>query len=117
MTTVNDNGGIPHLTKSTVKHSLAVKLRSIGTGDIICEVGTEKRGYKEIARLPDATLNFSEFDFSSLSFENNDFITLPLREREKGWIEKSVGFYSDKYASPFGISSLSYRFFIKGRIK
>lgn len=117
MTTVSDNGGIPHLTKSTVKHSLAVKLRSIGTGDIICEVGTEKRGYKEIAKLPDATLNFSEFDFSSLSFENNDFITLPLREREKGWIEKSVGFYSDKYASPFGISSLSYRFFVKGRIK
>lgn len=117
LTTVSDNGGFPNLTKSTVKHTLAVKLRSIGRGSLVCEVGTESSGYKELSRLPDAALNFEELDFSALSFTNAEYLTLPIKEREKGWIEKVMSFYSDEYCSPFGICSITYRFEIKGRIK
>ncbi len=117
LTTVSDDGGIPHFTKSTVKHSLTVKLRSYGIGAVTCEVGTDRSGYKEIAEIPDFALNFSDLDFSSLSFENREFITLPIKEREKGWIEKSVSLYSDEYAAPLGVYSITYRFRIRGKIK
>ena len=115
--TVSDNGGFPNLTKNTVKHSLAVKLRSHGHGSLTCEVGTEGDGYREISKIPDAALNFDELDFSALSFTNTEYVTLPIKEREKGWIEKSMSFYSDEYSSPFGVCSITYRFEIKGRIK
>ena len=117
LSTVSDNGGFPNLTKSTVKHSLAVKLRTIGRGNLYCEVGTEKSGYREISRMPDVALNCEELDFSTLSFMNSEYITVPIKEREKGWVEKSMSFYADEYSSPFGIYSITYRFEIKGRIK
>ena len=44
-------------------------------------------------------------------------MTIPLKEREKGWIEKEMSFYSDEYSSPFGIYSVTFRFAIKGKIK
>ena len=115
--TVSDDGSIPNFTKSTVKHSLTVKLRCLGGTSVVCEVGTDEKGYGEIASLPDACLNFAEFDFVTLSFENKDYVTVALKEREKGWIEKNVGFYSNEYMSPFGIYSITYRFSVKGRIK
>ena len=115
--TVSDDGSIPHFTKSTVKHSLTVKMRCLGGTSVNCEVGTDGRGYSEIANLPDACMNFAEFDFASLSFENKDYVTVALKEKEKGWIEKNIAFYSNKYMSPFGIYSITYRFSVKGRIK
>lgn len=117
ISTVSDNGGFPNLTKNTVKHTLAIKLRTIGCGNLVCEVGTDKAGYKEISKMPDGALNFEEMDFSALTFTNTEYTTLPIKEREKGWIEKSMSFYSDEYSSPFGIYSITYRFEIKGRIK
>ena len=117
LSTVSDNGGFPNLTKSTVKHSLAVKIRTLGRGNLYCEVGTEKNGYKEISKMPDVAFNCEELDFSTLSFVNSEYITVPIREREKGWVEKSMSFYADEYSSPFGIYSITYRFEIKGRIK
>ncbi len=117
MSTVSDNGGFPNLMKSTVKHSLAVKLRTIGNGNLFCEVGTDRSGYKEISKMPAGVLNFEEMDFSILSFANTEYSTLPIKEREKGWIEKSMSFYTNEYSSPFGIYSITYRFEIKGRIK
>ena len=67
--------------------------------------------------MPDGALNFEELDFSSLTFTNTEYTTLPIKEREKGWIEKSMSFYSNEYSSPFGIYSITYRFEIKGKIK
>ena len=92
-------------------------MRCLGGRRINCEVGTEHSGYKEIAVLPDSGVNFAEFDFAALSFINRDSATLSVKEREKGWIEKNVSIYSNEYASPFGIYSITYRFTVKGKIK
>ena len=117
LSTVSDNAGIPHLTKSTVKNSLTAKLRCFGKGEITCEVGTDKSGYKVVSKLPSLSLNFSELDFSALSFSNSETLTIPIKERERGWIEKKVSFYTSEYMSPFGLYSVSYRFNVKGKIK
>ncbi len=114
---VGDNGGFPNLKKTTVKNSLTAKLRMIGGGSFTCEVGTEEKGFTEVASFPDGDLNFRELDFGALSFSNSEYVTLPFKEREKGWIEKQISFYSDKFESPFGICNITYRFKIKGKIK
>ena len=115
--TVSDDGGFANSTKNTEKHSLTAKVRSLGGGSFVCEVGTDKRGYKEIARLPDYTLNFYELDFSAFSFSNSDYATVPIKEKEKNWVEKTVSFYSNEFSSPFGICSITYRFTLKGKVK
>ncbi len=115
--TVRDDCGIPHLTKSTVKHSAAVKFRNFGVGKITIEAGTDKSGYKELSELPASGIDFLELDFSNFSFENEEYTTRSIKEKEKGWIEKDYNFYSDSTLSPFGICTLAYRFTVKGRIK
>lgn len=117
LTTPKDNGGFPNLTKNTVKNSLAIKTKNFGCGGFTFEVYNDKNGYREIARLPSASIDFSEIDFSSVSFFNTDSLTLPLKEKEKGWTEKEINLYSNAFASPFGIYSITFRFSIKGKIK
>ncbi len=115
--TARDNCGIPHMTKDTVKYSLTVKCRSIAGGRLICEVGTDGEGYREICAFPNKELFFGDVDFSALTLITEDNVTVPIHEKTKGWIEKQVSLYSEEYGSPFGIHSISYRFRVKGRIK
>jgi hypothetical protein len=114
--TAYDNCSLPHLTKSTSKHSVVIKCRGAGKS-LRCEVGTDGKKYGEIAYFPGTDFSFSELDFSSFSFLFGDYHTVPLSEKEKGWIEKQITVYQDEYASPIGIYSIAYRYTVKGRIK
>lgn len=115
--TLKDNAGIPHMRKDTVKYSLAVKCRSISGGKIVCEVGTDGEGYREICAFPNRDLFFGDLDFTSMTMVTEDNVTVPIHEKTKGWIEKQILIYTDEFGSPFGIYSISYRFKVKGRIK
>ncbi|MBQ1260490.1 MAG: leucine-rich repeat domain-containing protein [Clostridia bacterium] len=115
--TLLDNCGIPHLTKNTVKHSLTLKCKSYAGGAPICEVGTDRNGYSEITSLPGGELDFCELDFSTFSLLTGTTFTVPIAEKEKGWVEKQLALWSDRCFSPFGVYSLTYRFTVKGRIK
>ena len=117
MRTVMDDGGIPDMTKSTVKGSLTLKCKSFGKSNLVCEVGTNKNGYREMAKLEDSMLNFEDFDFNTLSFFIEQRITVPISEKEKGWIEKEISLYSNKFRAPLGVYSIGYRFRLKGKIK
>ena len=115
--TKRDDCSIPHFTKNTVKNSLIVKCRAVLSGRITCEVGTDVGGYKEIADFPSSEFFFADVDFSKLSLTTDSVYTLPLREKEKDWIEKDIALFSDEFASPFAISIIAYRFRVKGNIK
>lgn len=117
LSTVKDDGGIHDMTKDTVKGSFVLKCKSFGKGEICVEVGTDKKGYREIAAFSDSRLNFEDLDFSALAFFGEKSITLPIAEKEKGWTEKEVSLYSEKFASPIGIYSISYRLRPRGKIK
>lgn len=112
-----DNGSIPHLIKDTVKHSLSLKCRAFCSGQIICEVSTDKDGYSEVCRFPGGAISFADIDFSSLSLSTDASFTVPLSEKEKGWIEKQISLYTNDYNSPFGIYTIAYRFTVRGKIK
>ncbi len=117
LSTVYDDAGVANMTKNSVKASLTLKLETHGEGAFICEVGTDRKGYREVAEYSSRELDFNTFDFSSLAFLSESRITLPISERQKGWVEKQVSLYSKNFRSPFGIYSISYRFYIKGQIK
>ena len=115
--TVYDNCGVPHLSKSTVKHSLIVKCRCAYGTKLHVEVGTEGRDYKEIAEFPGGAFSFGELNFEALCLDTVDTHTVPIREKEKDWIEKQVTVYTEGYASPIGIYTIAYRYRISGRVK
>lgn len=115
--TKKDDCGIPHLEKSTVKGSLTLKCRATASGRIICEVGSDGEGYREVTLFPSSPLSFGEVDFSTLSLITEDVYTVPIKEKAKGWIEKQISLYTDDFCSPFGIYTIAYRFYVKGKIR
>ena len=115
--TALDNGGIPHMLKSSVKRSLAIKCRSFAAGRLICEVGTNRSGYRELCEFPASSLSFADFDFSAPSLTVGDSTTIAISERERGWVEKQISLYSDEYCAPIGIYSIAYRFRLSGGLK
>lgn len=115
--TAYDNCDIPHLTKSTVKHSLVIKIKSYTASEITVEVGREGKDYRELTSFPGSEFSFTELDFGNIALDVGDYHTLPVAEKEKGWVEKQISIFSDRFSSPIGIYSLTYRFTVKGRIR
>lgn len=115
--TKRDDGSIPNLLKNTVKNSLSIKCKSMSSGKIICEVGTDKGGYKELSRFPSRDIFFADLDFSNFSMSTDSIYTILIQEKEKGWIEKQIAVYSEEFASPFAICNIAYRFSIKSKLK
>lgn len=112
-----DDCGIPHLVKSSVGGSLTLRGTLSGRGSLTCEVGTDRSSYREAAKIPNGVMDFSYLDFSSLAFTATERFTLPVAEKEKGWVEKQISVRSVGYCTPIGIESATYRFTVKGRIK
>lgn len=112
-----DDCDIPYLTKSTVNGSLVLKCTYRGAGELTSEVATDKNGYQEVSKLNGGGFDFSSISFDSLSLTTDDLLTIPIMERERGWIEKQIAIYSVGYATPIAIHSVSYRYKIKGKIK
>lgn len=108
---------LPDITKNSVKHSLTLKCRICGSGKIKCEVKTNRSGYEEYATYPNGIPDFSSWNFSSLTLDSEETVSLPINEKEKNWIEKELSVYCDDFCSPIGIYSLTYRYKPKGRIK
>ena len=111
-----DDCGVPHLKKSTVKRSLAVKLAILGGGQILCEVDCDGGGYHPVGSV-DGVSDFSTLSFATSPFGDAARLTVALPERERGWVEKSIALYSEDFRSPFGVYSIGYRYRISGRIK
>lgn len=117
MRTVADNVGIPHLEKRTVPHSMTVKFHSGAVRRLQVSVYTDRDGDVAVSTLPSAAVSFADMDFGALSFEVADSVTLPMRERCRGWVEKQITLCSDEYCSPIGISNVAYRYTVDGRIR
>ena len=56
-------------------------------------------------------------NFSALSLTTDNVYTVPIKEKAKGWIEKQITLYTDEFCSPFGIYTIAYRFYVKGKIR
>ncbi len=116
LVTKSDDCDAPHLAKSTVTDSLAVKLGT-GGSHIRLEVSTDGGKRSELCELSAKRMDFSDLDFSDLSFETGESFTVGVKDRSRGWCEKQISIYSDEYASPISVHSVSYRYKLSGKIK
>ena len=115
--TAYDNCDLPHLVKSTVKHSLVLRCKTCSGATLRCEVGTESSSYGELTSFSGSRISFAEMDLSTLSLSPADYHTLPIAEKERGWVEKQIAVFSEGFASPIGISAIAYRYRVDGRVK
>ena len=112
-----DNCGIPHLTKSTVKKSMVLKIKSMTASSIKVKVRTNRDPYRQISRLNSAIFTFEDMAFDDFSFLLSESGLFSIREKEKKWVEKQIYLYSDEYMRPFSVFYLAYRYTIAGRYK
>ncbi|MBP3606628.1 MAG: leucine-rich repeat domain-containing protein [Clostridia bacterium] len=117
LATKRDCCGIPHLTKDTVKGSLTFKCRGYAASSLLLEVGTDRTGYSEGAKIPGSTFGFDTLDFTAMTLDNSPYFTLAFREKEKNWIEKQVAMHATDFRGPFGVYSISYRYTVHGGVK
>jgi hypothetical protein len=112
-----DNCGIPHLTKSTIKRSLVIKMKAMQRSAVKLKVRTNRSPYQQIARLNSAVFDLNDIDFSDFTFITQDDHLFSVNEKEKKWIEKQFFLYSDEYCKPFSLYYLAYRYKVAGRFK
>ncbi len=115
--TKSDDCDIPGMTKSTIKHSLCMHLKSFGSGRVKVAVRTDQGGYRQIADTQNGVFAFDDIEFDRFTFNTSRRTTLIIPEKEKRWSEKQFNIYSDEYMRPFGIYDISYRYKVAGRIK
>ena len=112
-----DNCGVPHLTKSTVKKSTVVKIKTLPRSSLKVKVRTNRVPYKQIAKISSAFFTFEDVAFDEFTFVTTAESLFSLREKEKKWVEKQLYLYSDEYCKPFALFYISFRYFIAGRFK
>jgi hypothetical protein len=84
---------------------------------VICEVGTDSSSYKELCCFPGTPISFSDMNFEKASLSPAESFTVPISEKEKGWVEKQITLYSKDFNAPIGIYNIAYRFRVTGRVK
>ncbi len=112
-----DNCGIPHLEKSTARNSLSVRIKNMRGTSLSCEVLTDSGVYRPSSRLTGAVLDFTDINFEAFSFDTRDVATVIINDSSKGWVEKQICVFSKAFRSPIAVSSIGYRYRIKGKIK
>ena len=117
LVTKMDNCGIPHLTKSTVKKSMVVKMRTFPISSAKISVRTNRQGIVDVEKLVNGRFGFDGLDFSQLTYETGDKNLFRVREKEKKWVEKQLYISSEEFKQPFSLYYISYGYYIAGRYK
>ena len=112
-----DDCGIPHLAKSTVKHSLVLKCKNYAESSFNVEVMTDQGRCRDLGKYSMNRFSFDDINFGSFDFSTAPYSIISIPESEKNWVEKQLSFRSEGFRVPFGICSFTYRYKIKGKIK
>ena len=108
---------VPHLNKSTIKKSTVIKTKTFPSSAAKVKVRTNKKPYRQIARIMNSTFSFDSIDFGEFTFIVDDKNLFSVKEKEKHWVEKQYYIYSDEYKKPFALYYISFRYNVSGRYK
>ncbi|MBQ8908173.1 MAG: leucine-rich repeat domain-containing protein [Clostridia bacterium] len=114
--TAKDNGGIPNLRKNTASGTVALRLKVLAPTHLCVEARTDRAAWHPVDRAHTDAADFEGADFSAFSFSEDSAVTLPIREKERGWCEKQLAIFGEVFRSPFGVYGLSYSFGVAGKL-
>ncbi|MBE6532181.1 MAG: leucine-rich repeat domain-containing protein [Ruminococcaceae bacterium] len=117
VSTVMDDCELPGLRKNSIRDSLAVKFKTFPRSMASVFVSTDAVAHKLLTTLSVSEFNFADVYFADISMLTAPFVSRPIPEFERDWVEKSITLSSDNFRAPIGIYSISYRYRIKGKIK
>ncbi len=120
LATLPDDNGISNYTKGTLRGTTVLEMKGgVGLGFSI-EVRlfrTADMEVKDLLRVEQGGLDFTALDFSGINFGACEDCTVTLRERSRRYLKKQYCLFSDAFARPFGLRSLSYTWRPEGRVK
>ena len=117
VTTYYDDAGAPNLAKSTISRSTVIDMKTIPGSAFKVSVYTARDGWQTPVQSTSSIPDYSDSDFSNVSFDADMHTVVTLRERTNRWSRKMYRIYSDEICRPFGIHRISYQFKVAGRIK
>ncbi len=112
-----ENAGVPHYTKTTVKRGTVLRLKSFPQSYVEISVSTDRQARTLLSEQSNSITTFNNVDFSNLGLLTTDSNILAIKEKTKKWVEKQYMLEGSRCNKPFGIYSLTYRYFIAGGIK
>ncbi len=115
--TKSDACGAPHLLKQTERKSAVLKASLLPGARLRIRVRTDREDWAEKDCLRGGRRGYGETDFSADGFLTGDALHYPFRDRTGPWCEKQYYLYSDEFCRPFSLSSLAYRYRIKGPLR
>lgn len=112
-----DDLGYPDMRKSTLPKSLVIKLKTAKRSKIKVLGRIDGGAYKKIGEIDGSVFDFSDTDFSAMSFNTKDQKVYVLPDKTKNFLEKQIAIMSDEYQSPIKLKSISYRYKTVGKIR
>ena len=117
-TTPMDNFGYGNANKTTNKRGGIAKIKMIPNGVIkVAEKTNKRQEEKYITKYSANGFDFTNVDFSNMSFITNNNSYIVYKIKEKKIVELSLKFYSDELDKPFGIYSAILEAFVGGYVK
>lgn len=115
--TAYDDGGIPHLAKSTVSRSTVADMKPMPGSRFFFKVYTADSNWQDLGASGNVIPDFSLFSFDTISFQQDVHTISTVNERTRKWSRKMYRIYSGGFCQPFGIYKISYRYVVAGRIR
>lgn len=109
--------GIPHLTKSTVKKSTVVKIKTLLSSAAKIKVRTNNTPFRQVSRLNSQVFSFDDVNFSDFAFVGDERSLFSVGDKDKKWVEKQYYIYSDEFMKPFALYYIAFRYTVAGRYK
>ena len=113
----SDTCGVENATKSTVSGSFVVKCKAFPETGVSVSVRTNEIEWEDVDRIVVGRVDLSRLSFLGFTFNTMRENTALVREKEKRWVEKQVGFHDYCYMSPFGLLSATYDYKIAGKVR
>lgn len=112
-----DDCGSPHLSKNTIKNSVAITAKTFRRSAFDVLARSERKEWKKIETVDASHGDFTETDFAAYSFRSRREYIYRSDEYLKKWVRKQYDFKNDCYRKPFGIYSIAFGYYIHGKVQ
>lgn len=104
-------------TKNTVPGTTSARFKMMPGSYCTVMLSLDGRNWEKLGEAYSSRFDFTDLEFSNMSFAENENNVVIFPEISRGWINKQYYFYSDRYQAPFGLYELSYLYYVSGKIR